>query len=183
MDDRDRINDGGGAQINWLLWKVTPVGYGETDRGQYDTVKECISCGGAMMVRADVFQELGGFDPLFDPFGPEDADFSLRLQQAGYRALYVPKAVGYHAVSHTFGGGYTAEYARHKLRHWYLFMRRHATSLQQIGFFALGAPYLVIRVSWREIKRGNLGAIWGLVRGLRDVLRRRRRRAEEKGTP
>jgi len=169
MDDRERLNDAGGARINFALWESKPVGYGEIDRGQYDAPKECVSCGGAMMVRADVFQELGGFDPVFDPFGPEDADFSLRLRQAGYRALYVPQAVGYHAVSHTFGEGYTAEYARHKLRHWYLFMRRHATPLQQVGFYCVGAPYLAVRVLWREIKRGNLGAIWGLGRGLRDV--------------
>jgi GT2 family glycosyltransferase len=168
-DDRERLNDAGGARINFILWESRPVGYGEIDRGQYDTPAECVACGGAMMVRADVFRELGGFDPVFDPFGPEDADFSLRLQRAGYRALYVPQAVAYHAVSHTFGEGYTAEYARHKLRHWYRFMRRHATPLQQLGFWTIGAPYLAIRVLWREVRRGNLDAIWGLGRGARDV--------------
>jgi GT2 family glycosyltransferase len=45
-----------------------------------------------MMVRADIFQQLNGFDPLFGPFGPEDLDFSLRLQKAGYLALYIPQA-------------------------------------------------------------------------------------------
>lgn len=179
MDDRERLNDAGGAQISFVLWESRPVGYGEIDLGQYDTPRECVSCGGAMMVRTEVFQELGGFDPVFDPFGPEDADFALRLQRAGYRALYVPQAVGYHAVSHTFGQGYTAEYARHKLRHWYLFMRRHATLQQQVGFYCVGLPYLAIRVLWREIKRGNVGAIWGLVRGLRDVLMPCRQEEEE----
>jgi GT2 family glycosyltransferase len=120
---------------------VTPVGYGEIDRGQYDTVTECISCGGAMMVRTDVFQELGGFDSLFDPFGPEDMDFSLRLQNAGYQALYVPQAMAYHAVSHTFGKGYSEDYARLKSRHWFKFMRRHASPWQQLAFFLFGAPY------------------------------------------
>jgi GT2 family glycosyltransferase len=60
MHDRARLNDGGGARINYLLWRTTPVGYGELDRGQYDRVRECVSCGGAMMVRRDVFEELGG---------------------------------------------------------------------------------------------------------------------------
>jgi GT2 family glycosyltransferase len=171
MDDRERLNDGGGARINFLLWQVTPVGYGEIDRGQYDTVQECISCGGAMMVRTDVFRQLGGFDNAFDPFGPEDLDFSLRLQKAGYSALYVPKAVAYHAVSHTFGKEYSETYARHKARHWFAFMRRHASPLQQLGFFLLGAPFLVVRTIIREGTRGNLQAFRGLARGMLDSLR------------
>jgi GT2 family glycosyltransferase len=169
MHDRTRLNDAGGAQIDFLRWQVTPVGYGEIDRGQHDMVKPCISCGGAMMVRADVFQRLGGFDGKFDPFGSEDLDFSLRLQKAGYQALYVPHAMGYHAVSHTFGKGYSEEYARHKSRHWYIFMRRHASPLQQLGFFLVGAPYLAIRVIIREGRKGNLGAIRGLLRGAIDL--------------
>lgn len=166
MHDRSLINDGGGARIDFIFWRVHPVGFGELDQGQFDTPKDCISCGGAMMVRSDVFQQLHGFDPLFGPFGPEDLDFSLRLQKAGYRALYSPQAVGYHQVSHTYGEGYSEDYARHKSRHWLLFMRRHATPWQKIAFYIFGAPLLVIQVVWREARRGNLKAVRGLFRGV-----------------
>jgi GT2 family glycosyltransferase len=166
MHDRSLINDGGGARISFVFWRVKPVGFGEQDQGQYDAPKPCISCGGAMMVRADVFQQLNGFDPLFGPFGPEDLDFSLRLQKAGYKAMYIPKAVGYHQVSHTFGEGYSEEYARHKSRHWLAFMRRHATFGQKLAFYFVGAPILAVQVFVREARRGNLGAIRGLVQGL-----------------
>jgi GT2 family glycosyltransferase len=168
MYDCQRLNDAGGAKINFILWQVTPVGFGEIDNGQYDTRRKCISCGGAMMVRTDVFRKLQGFDSAFDPFGPEDLDFSLRLQKAGYTALYVPQAVAYHTVSHTFGKGYTEDYARHKFRHWYLFMRRHASVYQKLGFFLIGIPYLAVRVMIREGKKGNLGALRGLVAGMLD---------------
>jgi GT2 family glycosyltransferase len=171
MSEKERLNDGGGARIDFVFWRIKPVGFGELDRGQYDTPKRCISCGGAMMVRSDVFQELGGFDSVFDPFGPEDLDFSLRLQKAGYTALYVPRAVAYHAVSHTFGRGYTEEYAYHKARHWYLFMRRHASFIQKVGFFLIGGPYLALTVILREGRKGNLGAVRGLVRGLAGFLK------------
>ena len=166
MHDRSLINDGGGARISFVFWRVTPVGFGELDRGQYDEAHPCISCGGAMMVRADVFQQLHGFDPLFGPFGPEDLDFSLRLQKAGYQAMYIPEAVGYHQVSHTFGEGYSEEYARHKSRHWLAFMRRHASVWQKIAFYLVGAPTLAIQVFIREARRGNLRAIRGLIQGL-----------------
>ena len=166
MHDRTLINDGGGARISFVFWRVKPVGFGELDRGQYDTPNPCISCGGAMMVRADVFQQLNGFDPLFGPFGPEDLDFSLRLQKAGYKARYTPQAVGYHQVSHTFGEGYSEEYARHKSRHWLLFMRRHASFSQKLAFYLIGVPTLAVQVFIREARRGNLGALRGLVQGL-----------------
>jgi hypothetical protein len=166
MHDRSLINDGGGALISFVFWRVTPVGFGEPDQGQYDTARPCISCGGAMMVRSDVFQQLNGFDLLFGPFGPEDLDFSLRLQKSGYGAMYIPKAVGYHQVSHTFGAGYSEDYARHKSRHWLLFMRRHASLRQKVAFYLFGAPFLAVQVFVREARRGNLGAIRGLVQGV-----------------
>jgi GT2 family glycosyltransferase len=166
MHDHSLLNDGGGARISFVFWKVRPVGFGEPDQGQYDIRRPCISCGGAMMVRSDVFQQLNGFDPLFGPFGPEDLDFSLRLQKAGYRAMYIPEAVGYHQVSHTFGEGYSEEYAWHKSRHWLLFMRRHASTGQKLAFYLFGAPILAVQVFLREAKRGNLKAVRGLVQGL-----------------
>jgi GT2 family glycosyltransferase len=172
LDNREIINDGGGCRINFLTGETVPVGCGEVDRGQFDEVKSCISCGGAMMVRSSVFEELGGFDSSFDPFGPEDLDFSLRMQDAGYRSLYVPSAIAYHAVSHTFGAGYTEEYARHKTRHWMMFLRRHGTGYQKLGFFVLGAPYLALKVFSREARRGNLAAVRGIFRGFLDLFQR-----------
>jgi GT2 family glycosyltransferase len=169
VNDPNRLNDGGGCKINFMLGKTKPVGFEEIDSGQYDTVKECISCGGAMMVRTKVFQQLGGFDALFNPFGPEDLDFSLRLQKAGYKALYVPEAVAYHAVSHTFGEGYSAEYARLKLQHWLLFLNRHAKLHEKIVFFAISAPILFIKILIRESLKGNFSAIAGLIKGVMNL--------------
>ena len=82
-------------------------------------------------------------------------DFSLRLSKAGYQALFVPTAMAYHDVSHTFGAGYTEEYARHKAKHWLAFMRRHASPAQKAGFMLIGAPYMAARILLRETRRGN----------------------------
>jgi GT2 family glycosyltransferase len=166
-DTRDRLNDGGGCRISFWRGLTMPVGFDEVDRGQHDQRRDCIACGGAMMPSARLFEELGGFDSRFDPVGPEDIDYSLRLQKAGYRALYVPEAVGYHRVSHTFGGGrYSEEYAQHKARNWFTFLRRHAPLHQKLGFFLISAPLLVLRMIIREGRQGNFGAIRGMLRGL-----------------
>ena len=175
LDRPDVLNDGGGCHIIFWRGSTEPVGKGEVDRGQYDRVRACVSCGGAMMVRAALFRDLGGFDMTFNPFGPEDLDFSLRLQRLGHRALYVPSAMAYHAVTHTFEpGGYTARYARLKARHWLRFLRRHGSPLQQLAFSLLGMPLILIRMVIREGRRGNFGAIIGSARGALAGLRRQR---------
>jgi GT2 family glycosyltransferase len=168
MYDPQRLNDGGGCRISFWLGRTVPIGYGELDRGQYDTPKQCVACGGAMMVRADVFQQLGGFDTKFGVLGPDDLDFSLRLRKAGYTALYVPQAVAYHEVSHTYGRDYNEKYSRLKARNWFLFMRRHASLTEQMAFLFLGAPYQVCRVIIREGRKGNWAALRGVFSGLLD---------------
>lgn len=173
LDEPTRINDGGGCRINFWLGVTDPVGFKEIDRGQCEEIAPCISCGGAMMVRAELFRELGGFDGIFDPFGPEDLDFSLRLQKRGFKAIYNPAAVALHEVNHTYeGGGYTAVYARSKAKHWLRFLRRHATPLQKAGFYAVGAPWIALRMVFREVLRGNPGAITGSVRGMLESLKK-----------
>jgi GT2 family glycosyltransferase len=172
--ERDRINDGGGCRINFVFGQTRPVGFGELDRGQHDWPKPCVAGGGAMMVRTSLFRQLGGFDAIFDPFGPEDLDFSLRLAKAGFEALYVPSALAYHEVNHTFGRGYTEEYARYKARHWLAFLRRHATPTQQVAFFLVGAPSLVLRRVLRDARFGHLRVVRGWFRGAADAIAGRR---------
>lgn len=165
-DQPDLLNDGGGCNVQFWLGRTRPVGYGEPDRGQYDSPAQCVACGGAMMVRSDLFRDLGGFDETFSPFGPEDIDFSLRLQAAGWEAWYIPEAVGFHDVNHTFGAaGFSEEYATHRARHWLQLMRRHASLPQWAGFLFVGMPVIAARVLVRELRKGNLAALRGLVRG------------------
>jgi N-acetylglucosaminyl-diphospho-decaprenol L-rhamnosyltransferase len=45
-----------------------------------------------MMVRAEVFDRLGGMDERFHPAWFEDVDFCLRMREAGHRIRYEPAA-------------------------------------------------------------------------------------------
>jgi hypothetical protein len=172
LGETERLYGAGGCRISFWRGDTRHVGYGELDRGQYDEPKRCIASGGCMLVRSDVFEELGGFDTAFDPYGPEDLDFGLRAVDAGYRGLYVPQAVVYHESTpgRTFEGGlYTERYASNRVRHWLTLLRRHASLGEMAGFFFLGAPYLLVVLLSREWQRGNfLATLRGLVRGLRD---------------
>jgi hypothetical protein len=171
LNDNHRIYGAGGCRIRFWCGDTMHVGYSEIDRGQYDEPKRCYPSGGCMLIRTDTFKKLGGFDPVFNPYGPEDLDFGLRAEKAGYYGLYVPESVVYHETKpgHTFEGGeYTEIAAYTRARHWLLLLNRHAYFPQKLGFYMFGAPYLAIRVFIREGKKGNIGALRGLLHGVLD---------------
>lgn len=72
----------------------------EKDEGQYDDVQSVFwATGACMMVRSDVFHQLGGFDERFFAH-MEEIDFCWRAQKLGKRINYVPGSIVFHV-----GGG------------------------------------------------------------------------------
>ncbi|MFC8987109.1 glycosyltransferase [Streptomyces sp. NPDC057115] len=69
----------------------------EQDQGQHDHVRSVLSVSTAgMLIRRDVFEELGGFDRHL-PLMRDDVDLCWRAHSAGYRVLIAPEAVVRHA--------------------------------------------------------------------------------------
>ncbi|GAB2762849.1 glycosyltransferase family 2 protein [Streptomyces bullii] len=69
----------------------------EQDQGQHDHVRSVLSVSTAgMLVRRDVFEQLGGFDRYL-PLMRDDVDLCWRAHAAGYRVLVAPEAVVRHA--------------------------------------------------------------------------------------
>lgn len=52
--------------------------------------------GAVLMIERALFEQLGGFDPLFAPAYYEDTDLCLRCHQAGRRVLVQPRATAIH---------------------------------------------------------------------------------------
>jgi GT2 family glycosyltransferase len=74
-----------GAQILPIeLSKARPVDYGGAE---------------ALLVRRELFAEVGGFDQAYDPAYFEDVDLCLRLRAAGWNIVYEPSAVVIHHQS------------------------------------------------------------------------------------
>ena len=64
----------------------------EIDHGQHDAVRDVfVAPGGVTLIRADLFEELGGFDPTIVAMG-EDLDLSWRAQVVGARIIVAPDA-------------------------------------------------------------------------------------------
>jgi GT2 family glycosyltransferase/glycosyltransferase involved in cell wall biosynthesis len=72
-----------------------------------ETCDALAPCGGAMMIRRDVFEQVGGFDEDFVAYF-EDIDLGWRLWILGYRVLFVPAAIVYHKL-HKTGGRFPVE--------------------------------------------------------------------------
>jgi len=71
---------------------VDRITEGEFDHGQHDAVRDVfVAPGGCILVRADLFAELKGFDAGIVAMG-EDLDLSWRSQVAGSRVVVAPDA-------------------------------------------------------------------------------------------
>ncbi|MEV6764995.1 glycosyltransferase [Streptomyces sp. NPDC051105] len=69
----------------------------EQDQGQHDHIRPVLSVSTAgMLIRRDVFEELGGFDRRL-PLMRDDVDLCWRAHNAGHRVLIAPEAVVRHA--------------------------------------------------------------------------------------
>jgi len=82
------------------------IGHRELDTGRFDSERYILgACGGAALYRRRLFDDIGLFDEDYFAY-LEDVDLGLRAQSAGYKCLYVPKAIVYHLGCGTTGSGY-----------------------------------------------------------------------------
>jgi GT2 family glycosyltransferase len=98
---RDRI-EAVGELIYWDGLNRSRGQY-EHEEGQYEKMEEIFfppGCGG--MYRKVVFEEIGLFDEDFFAYG-DDAEIGIRARLAGWKCVYVPKAILYHKNSGSTG--------------------------------------------------------------------------------
>ena len=95
MDLAGRRIEFGGASIN-LYGYGYQEGYDRANVADYSDPHPAIfACGGAFLIRRDVFLESGGFDEDYFIYY-EDVDLGWRLWVMGYKVLYVGSAVVLH---------------------------------------------------------------------------------------
>jgi GT2 family glycosyltransferase len=93
-DDRYVINSAGGV-VNRRDMSFDRF-EGNVDDGSYDRVEEVdFISGGAMLLRANAVQDVGGFDDRMF-FYYEDVDLCLRMRDTGWKAVYCGKTRVYH---------------------------------------------------------------------------------------
>lgn len=162
--DRERLWSAGG-KLAYREAITRERGMGEIDRGQYDTTEEVDYINGcAILIPRRAIEDVGPMDPAYI-VGVEDADWCARAREKGYRCLYVADAVLWHMVSHTTGG-YRAGKTFQTGRSTAIFVRRHGSRWQRLGFrllATLAMPFAFVR----ELTRRNQAAVLAKIRGYR----------------
>ena len=96
----DRL-DGAGDAMSFFGFPYR-AGIGHALPPHMDIVEVFAPCGAAMLIRRDLWEQLGGFDESFFCYC-EDADLGFRARLLGERCLFVPEAVVRHIGSASLG--------------------------------------------------------------------------------
>jgi GT2 family glycosyltransferase len=128
----------------------------EYDQGQHDATREVLAVGSAgMLVRRDVWDELGGFDPRL-PIFRDDIDFGWRANLAGHPVVVHPDAIVQHAEAAAHGRrrlGATRDRA-------HLVDRRNALYVLLANAPASHVPFVYVRILLGGLSRA-LGFLFG----------------------
>jgi GT2 family glycosyltransferase len=170
------------------------VEQGEVDHGQHDTARDVfVAPGGVTLVRADLFETLGGFDEAIVALG-EDLDLCWRAQVAGSRVVVAHLAiVAHHELLANGMRPLTATVTGHGAHSLQALSRRHrlSTMLASYGWVqivpmvlllaSLEVGELLIALLGRDRDRvnavlgswrwcfGRFGAIWARRRRLAKI--------------
>jgi GT2 family glycosyltransferase len=163
----DRIWFGGG-----VFSRTRAVGLhrleGEVDAdpagGDAEDVSFLTGC--CLLLPAAVAREFGGFEEDFFAY-MEDLDLSLRLSEAGYRLIYVPRARMLHRIS-PVDSDPTPFQILHSVRNRRRLVRRRYGFLDRVRFALFFYPSRIVRAG-TYLARGDTDRATAVWRGMRAV--------------
>lgn len=145
-----------GGKIDKKRFSGGLIGLGEKDHGQYDQIREINYIPGtAMMVKKEVFEKVGLFEEKYFIYY-EDTELSLRAKKAGFKIVFVPKAVIHHQESTSFGKKSGA--------HNYYMARNHLLFVERNAPVAIKLQELIrlLKTIWEHAKKKKKYAILGI---------------------
>jgi GT2 family glycosyltransferase len=137
--------------------------------------------GGSTAYDREKFLEMGGFDPLFEPFYLEDTDLSYGAWRRGWKVLYQPSSHLYHEHRATIGKHYSPEAIRAYLHKNYVLMvwkNIHRWRWLPTHLFYLYCHMALSGMGRKTETRTTMGAFLLALRALPQALRCRSRALE-----
>ena len=124
------------------------IGFGETDKGQYDTAHPTpYAHGAAMMVKREAIEKVGLMPECYFLYY-EELDWSMMFSRSGYSIWYEPACTIYHKESQATGQNSPLK-TYYLTRNRLLFVKRNIHGLQRYITYT----YLLLIVAPRDICR------------------------------
>lgn len=136
-------------------------------RGKVNKTDTAWVSGGSGAFRKSIWEKLGGFDQIYNPFYWEDIDLSYRAKKAGYKILFEPRSIVFHEHE---GSVIKEQFPSWKIRtisfrNQLLFVWKNADFSQSLSHL-LWLPYHIIK----SILTGDIcfliGLLWAIERRL-----------------
>lgn len=163
------IQFAGYTPLSKITLRNRSIGFGEKDKGQYDTPHSTpYAHGAAMMVKREVIKRAGMMPENYFLYY-EELDWSMMIRRAGYDIWYEPAVTIYHKESQTTGQNSplrTYYITRNRLQ----FVQRNNQSSEKVFTYL----YLVFLVGSRDVIkytiRGNLALAKAVLKGIKDFI-------------
>ncbi|MGH3450358.1 MAG: glycosyltransferase [Haloechinothrix sp.] len=126
--------DGRLQECGGIIWADgTGWNYGrgsDPAQSEFQTVRDVDYCSGAaLLVRRDLFEQIGGFDERYGPAYYEDTDLAFAVRAAGYRTSVQPDSVVVHHEGVSNGTDVTSGVKRHQEINRAVFAAKWASTL------------------------------------------------------
>jgi len=162
---KDVINYAG-ETVNFYTSRGKRLGRFERDEGQHDEIRENDKIDGScMLIKREVIEKVRMFDPIYFAYW-EEADLCVRIKNAGYKLVYIPKARIWHKIGVSWDTYFSYFIIYHFLvRNRLIFIWRYASTFQKIVFSGFFIIYLLFNMVLMLIKedlntsKDGLGAI------------------------
>ena len=162
------IQFAGYTPLSSITVRNQAIGFGEEDKGQYDTPHHTpYAHGAAMMLKREVIDKVGLMPECYFLYY-EELDWSMMITRAGYEIWYEPASTIYHKESQSTGQNSplrTYYITRNRL----LLVRRNWSGFTKyLSYF-----YLIVIVATRDILkytfRGQLGLTRAVIKGFINI--------------
>ena len=163
------IQFAGYTPLSKITLRNRSIGFGEKDKGQYDTPHSTpYAHGAAMMVKREAIERAGMMPENYFLYY-EELDWSMMIRRAGYDIWYEPAVTIYHKESQTTGQNSplrTYYVTRNRL----LFVQRNNPSSEKVFTYL----YLIFLVGSRDVIKytiqGNLALAKAVLKGIKDFI-------------
>ncbi len=120
-------------------------------------------CGGAVLVKKDIFNELGGFDLIFNPYAWEDLDIAYRAWKRGYEIIYQPASVVFHLRETTAKKVYSKLYMKTIVwRNRFLFIWKNLGLFPWVAAHIIYLPSKLVKFIFTGRGAYVIGFFWAL---------------------